>query len=366
MPSQLERAASRFRRELLNNERAAASAMIRVYGAAWRRVSLRVDDLQRQIAEAQAAGEAISPAWFYQYNRAQSLQAQIEAELRRFGVYAAESTTGLQSRAVEAARRHSAELVDLAAGVRPVGIEVPFDVLPTQALQDLVGFAADGSPLREVYGEIAGGVADRVTDAMVSAVVTGLGPRESARVIRRQFGTGLVRALLVSRTETLRAYREATHRNYEANADVVEGWIWHATLTTRTCAACWAMHGSFHRLDERLDDHPNGRCAPVPAVKPWKALGYDIPDNRPRIERGSVIFGRLTAAEQEQVLGKAAYAAFADGAVSLEQFATHKHSEEWGDTLSVASLRALLGPERALEYIRAIRVAVRERKGSQV
>jgi SPP1 gp7 family putative phage head morphogenesis protein len=360
MPSQLERAANRFRRELLNNERQAASAMVRAYGSSWRAVSLRVDSLQRQIAEAQASGETVSPAWFYQYNRAQSLQAQIEAELRRFSVVAGELTTGTQAAAVEAARRHTAELVDLAAGVRPAGIQVPFDVLPTAALQDLVGFASDGSPLRDVFGEISGGVADRVTDTFAGAIAAGLGPRETAQLIRRQFGTGLVRALLISRTETLRSYREASHRNYERNADVLEGWIWHATLNTRTCAACWAMHGTFHELKERLDDHPNGRCTPVPALKPWKALGYNIPDNRPKVERGPVIFERLTAAEQERVLGKAAFAAWSDGAVSLEQFAAHRHDRDWGDMVQVASLRSLLGPERAMRYIRAIRAIRRE------
>lgn len=356
MPSALERAAARFRRELLNNERQAASVMVRAYGAAWGAVSLRVSDLQRQIVEAQAAGATISPAWFYQYNRAQTLQAQIEAELRRFGAYAAESTTGLQSRAVEAARRHSAALVDLAAGVRPVGIEAPFDVLPTAALQDLVGFAADGSPLREVYGEIAGGVADRVTDTMVSAVSAGLGPRETARLIRRQFGTGLARALLVSRTETLRAYREAAHRNYEANSDVVEGWIWYATLGPRTCAACFAMHGSFHELKEHMASHPNCRCTPVPAVKPWKALGYNIPDNRPVIESGETAFARLTAQEQERVLGKAAFAAYRSGAVGLVDFAGRRHSDDWGTTLARRSLQDILGVEPARRWIRAARL----------
>jgi hypothetical protein len=27
---------------------------------------------------------------------------------------------------------------------------------------------------------------------------------------------------------------------------------------------CWAMHGTVHTLDERLDDHPNGRCTAIP------------------------------------------------------------------------------------------------------
>ncbi|MCC7450290.1 MAG: hypothetical protein IT324_22925 [Anaerolineae bacterium] len=154
---------------------------------------------------------------------------------------------------MEAAGRHTAELVDLAAGVRPAGIEVPFDVLPTAALQDLVGFAADGSPLREVYGEIAGGVADRVTDTMVSAVAAGLGPRETARLIRREFG-------------------------------------------------------------------------------------------------------RLTAREQEQVLGKAAFAAYRAGAVGLADFAGRRRSDDWETTLTRRSLQDILGVEPARRWIRAARL----------
>lgn len=686
MPSVLERAAARFRRELLANERAAASDMVRMYGEAWRRTSQRAADVQAQIRAARLTGQPISPAWFYQQDRAETLQAQIEAELRRFAAYAEESTTALQRQAVTAAGGHAAGLVDLAAGVRPAGLEVPFDVLPTAALHDLVGFAADGSPLRDVFGEIAG-VAERVTDTLGASLAAGLGPRETARLLRRQFGVGLARALTISRTETLRAYREAMHRNYEANDDVVEGWVWHATLTPRTCAACvvgdtivsgpaiqkvfsrhytgnviiietaggkhltvtpnhpiltesgwvaaellqegdyvvsspdsngaalgigidnyqmptvikeiaetfsmvstemkcttpdfhgdgvgsdvyivrtrcllgndgnpfsskhfkqsnfslrgsigqsaasfffpslgsvqpafprdsmrlgfssknwlslfqwdfgaaqgsvfdrsapldasntqaggncgtcdakslgefhfgvasqissgnfrigqlhkavaqiavllsgnrvallfsaqqiplaknvgqpfaadaesgrdllrtltgqvrldrilkidvrgfsghvynlqtesgwfaangiithncWAMHGTVHKLDERMDEHPNGRCTALPVLKPWRELGLDIPDRRPVVVSGEDEFAKLTPAEQERVLGKAAFVAWQDGAVTLQDFAAHRHSAEWGDTLQVASLEKMLGKDKATGYLRFVR-----------
>ena len=111
MPSALELAAARFRRELLTNERAAASDMVRVYGEAWRRTSQRTADVQAQIRTARLTGQSISPAWFYQQDRAETLQAQIEAELRRFAAYAEESTTALQRQAVTAAGGHAAGLV---------------------------------------------------------------------------------------------------------------------------------------------------------------------------------------------------------------------------------------------------------------
>ncbi len=55
MPSALERAAARFRRELLNNERAAASAMVRVYGEAWQRVDENIRQLRQEVADAESA-----------------------------------------------------------------------------------------------------------------------------------------------------------------------------------------------------------------------------------------------------------------------------------------------------------------------
>lgn len=257
MPSVLENAAARFRRELLNQEREAASAMVRVYGESWRRVSQRIADLQAQI---EGAGPLLEPSWLFQFDRLTTLQAQIEAEIRRFAVFAADATTANQMRAIQAAGRHAAGLVDLAAGVRPTGVEVPFDVLPTAALQELVGFASDGSPLRDLFGEISGSVADGVADTFVSSIAAGYNPRVTARLLRQAFGVGLRRALTIARTETIRAYTEATHRNYLANRDVVEAWVWCSALDSRTCPACWAMHGSIHPLDERLFDHPNGRC----------------------------------------------------------------------------------------------------------
>lgn len=351
MPSVLEDAANRFRRDLLNNEREAASAMVEAYGYAWQRVSLSITQIQREISELGDDDVTAQAEATFRLNRMQSLRSQIESELNRFGQFANSATIANQQRAIQAAGRHAAELVNLAAGPGP--IQVPFDVLPTAALEDLVGFASDGSPLRVLFGEISGGVADRVVARFSASLAAGLNPRVTARILRDAFGLGLARALTISRTETMRAYREATHRNYQRNADVIEGWIWCAQLSTRTCAACWAKHGTIHRLNDRMGSHPNCRCTMIPQVKPWKALGYNVPDRRPTVERGADAFARLTAADQQAILGKAAYAAYIDKAVSLEQFAIERHSHDWGTTVQRASLRSILGDELAREYIRS-------------
>jgi len=62
-----------------------------------------------------------------------------------------------------------------------------------------------------------------VRDALIAGVGTGQNPRIIARQIRQALRGNLVRALRISRTETLRSYREASHRSYQANDDIMEG-----------------------------------------------------------------------------------------------------------------------------------------------
>lgn len=253
MPGELEETAHGFRSALLAQERAAASEMVRAYGASWRRVRGELDGVQAAIRAAQEAG-ADPTALFHQQRRWQSLERQIEAELRQFAALAGDLTEAGQLQAVRSAIANSAALIELAEQV--AGLPLVLDRLPYEAVQEFVGFASNGSPLRTLFDSLGTEVSTGVRDALSSAIATGMNPRETARLIRNAYSVGLRRALVIARTEQVRAYREATHQTYLRNADVLEGWIWLSAANRRTCAACWAMHGTFHKLTERLDGHP--------------------------------------------------------------------------------------------------------------
>lgn len=328
-PGEIYRAVERHRRELLAGERQAASAMVRYYGVAWQRIQDQLADFQRRIAEAKAVGEEVGVSWLFQLGRLESLRSQVEAEVAGFARYAEESVTTQQRAAVWAAGENAQELA---------GIAVRWDRLPSEAVEDLVGFLSDGSPLRDLLNELPGDAGESVARELVAAVATGQNPRVTARRIRAELGGNLVRALRISRTETMRAYREATHRNYEANADVLDGWVWLAAKQARTCAMCLAMDGSVHKLSERLNDHPNGRCVAAPAVK-----GMNLPDR----QTGAEWFAEQGEATQRKVLGHAGYEAYRAGAVSLQDFVGERRSREWGTTRQVRSLRSILGEEGA-------------------
>ncbi len=335
-------AARRHRRELLQNERSAASQMVRYYGQSWQRIQAQLADFQRRIAEAKAAGEDVSPSWLFQLGRLETLRAQVEAEIGRFAQYAENSIVAQQRQAVEAAQRHALDWTTTVPGVA-----VEWNRLPTGAMEDLVGFLSNRSPLRELLDELPRDAGQSVADALVTGLATGQNPRSTARLIRQALGGNLARALTISRTETLRAYREATRRSYLANRDVLRGWVWHSALDKRTCACCWAMHGSVHKLSENLDDHPNGRCAMVPLIKDWP---------NPDIEAGADVFARQPEEVQRAVLGDAGLEAYRAGAVTLGDYVGQTRSREWGTMRSARSLTAILGQTEARRWRQASRV----------
>lgn len=338
-PGLIYRLVQRHRRELLRQERQAATVMVSAYGEVWQRFKRDIDQLMQQIREMEAIGEAVPASWLFQFGRLESLQRQLEMELRRFVDHADAAIRDQQWEAVEAALRHSREMAAVWAGDVP-GIVASFSRLPSAALTDLVGFLRDGSPLRTLLDELGPRISAGFQRELINGLAIGSNPREISRRIRREFGAGLARTLRISRTETLRAYREATLRNYQVS-EVVEGWVWMAAHQDRTCAACLAMDGTIHRPDERLDDHPNGRCVAVPVVK-----------GMPRIETetGQEWLDRQNEATQRKILGNAGYEAYKAGAVRLQDFVGQKRSPEWGTTRYARSLRQILGAEEAWKW----------------
>lgn len=348
-PGRIYQVVEKHRRDLLRNERTAASAMVREYGAAWQRVRAQLDALIAQIEEAQRAGKKVSPAWLFQQNRLQSLLYQVEAEIARFVDYAEPEIARQQRAAVEAAQRHVWEQVSVLTD--DVTILAKFDRLAAEAVSDLIGFTEAG-PLRELLDGLGPQVSKGFREAMIESLVIGRNPRETARRVRREFGVGLARALRISRTETLRAHREATRRNYRENSDIVEGWVWLASKSARTCAMCLAMDGTFHTLDERLDDHPGGRCVMAPAVKGVR---------RPQRETGAEWFEKQDETTQRKVLGNAGYEAYKAGEVKLQDFVGQRWSRDWGTIRYARSLTQILGADEAKKWGKKASLAVSDK-----
>lgn len=346
----LQELAAQFRQSLLSQERASALRMLEAFTTIYGQLRSDLDVLLDAIEQAREDGEDVSPAWLYQEQRFRLLLEQTEREMQRFARQAQQEITRLQDVAVDQAIEQATQLIMAGFGPAPQAVVTQVSAtlltrLNKGAVQELVGFLSDGSPLSTLLDRYGPASRQAVERALITGVGAGLSPRETARLFRKAVSTTLSDALRVSRTETMRAYRETNHRSYEANADIMEGWVWHANLgDPRTCLSCVAMHGTVHPLTERLDDHPNGRCAPVPRTKSWEALGFEgIPDLRPTIESGVDWFARQSAEYQRLAMGPAKYAAFREGQVTLQDFVGRHYSSRWGSHRYERSLISIIG-----------------------
>lgn len=252
--SDAQRRAQRRRARPLERDLTAA------YQQVWARIRAELAATIAQAEADQASGRKVTTAVLLRQDRLQNLLGQVVAEVNLIADFSAQGVATAQADAVLGGRIDAESLIQTALGTAPPGAAFT-PAFPTEAFRELVGFATDGGPLGDLLAELGSDAGARVRTALLTGLATGQNPRAIARHARDALGGNMARALTIARTEVLRSYREATRQTYKANRDVVQGWVWNASLDRRTCAMCVAMHGTVHGLDETMDTHPS--CFPA-------------------------------------------------------------------------------------------------------
>lgn len=338
--SALHAALGRFRAQLDTHEETAVRQMTDALDVAESSIREQLDALVERMEQALLGGETLSESWLFQEARYRSLLDQCETALGTLATEQAAPLADAQREAVLVTAEHTETVTRAALGELPEGVTVPWNRLPVKTLESFVGFASDGSPLKDLLEELGPDAGKTVRESLLRGIAEGKNPKQIARYAEDALGGNRNRALTIARTEVNRAARAATIRGYRENSDVVSGWTWLAALSTRTCAACWAMHGTKHGHDEELDDHPNGRCVAAPDVRSLAEIVGDpsLPDNRAVIEPGPAQFERLSAAQQEEILGAGAYALFTAGKINLSHMVVQTTDARWGTMRRPATL----------------------------
>jgi SPP1 gp7 family putative phage head morphogenesis protein len=317
----------RFRADTLAQDRQRLAALARAYGELYRQLEQRINRLLDRIAQAQAAGIDVRPTWLVELDETRQLLA--EAELLFGTVFAREAlaiVTTAQQQAVAQAQAHAVQLIGV---MRPL---VTPRRLNTDAFTDLVGALSDGTPLQRLLAQFGPDAAAAIRDALIASVGRGEGSAVIQRQIRSALGGSLTRAMRIARTEPFRALRSASLRSYRANADLVEGWVWVASLSPRTCPVCWALHGRVFSLDTPFASHVMCRCSPAPKLR---GVASPVPISGPQA------FARQPAAVQQQILGPAKYRAYVAGEVTLADLVGEDTHPQWGPYRYERSARSL-------------------------
>lgn len=255
------RVSQEFATALDGREQAAFQQMSDAYVRIEQRLLSEADALLRDIME---KGYTASRA--QQLERYKALLRQIKEQEQQYAFFTSQVIANEQQAAVTLALQEAETLAAMSLPGPMAGLMTNWNKLPVDAVQAFVGFAGDGSPLMPAlqarFGEAVSGA---VKEALLQGIALGWHPTKTVRKMGDALNGGLLNnALTWARTETVRASREASRRAYEANRNIVKGWIRKAALDGRTCAACIALDGTVYPATADgippMDDHPRGRC----------------------------------------------------------------------------------------------------------
>jgi SPP1 gp7 family putative phage head morphogenesis protein len=314
-------AARDFRAEVLRGDRDMLRQLSNAYSRIDKSLNRQFRELMRDIERAQRDGKTVNRDWLRRSLRYQSLIRQVRVEVSAYSLGVSRFVEAKQSQAFDLGQDHAAELIQRAA-------EISFARLPTGAIQELVGVMQNGSPLSKVLDRLGGDAAAEIKNALIEGIASGKGVSPIARRLQSVIDVPRWKALQIARTETMRAYRESSLQTYAENSDVLNGWVWTSTLSTRTCAACWALHGTFFPLSKQFfPAHVSCRCTSIPSVKGSKT----------NVQSGSVAFAELPADQQQTILGPSRYEMYASG-TSLDDFVILTRDKDWGGAYQVRPL----------------------------
>lgn len=337
MPNVFEMA-DEFRAELLRQEAYAMQDIETAWQGIWSRLLNDIEALLQLTKEANTPLQ--QRRLIAKGSRLQELLAFADEQLQLFGTYSEQTVTQQQAQSVARATADTEAMARAFIGEGRPSVSIMFGRPNPVAISRLVGFTRTG-PLSELFADFGTAGSAAVKNALIDGIARGYNPRKTARNIRNSVESITVnRARTIARTETQRAYREASRESMQENSDIVESWIWHAALAGRTCAACLAMHGTIHSIDEPMGTHPNCRCTQIPYTQSWEQLGFTgVPDTRPVVQLGEDWLAEQSPEFAKDLLGVGKYEAWSSGELSLRDFVEERNDAKWGVVRSERSLR---------------------------
>ena len=283
--------------------------------------------ISQQMAALKADGRELTQAQLFRQERYRSLLVQARREIDGYVTWADDLITQRQGHLAMVGLDEAALAIDNSYTVQMVG---NFTRLPVSAVENMIGLAGNGSPLRSLLIQASPDAINAITKTLITNTALGKNPRETARQMAKSSEIGLQRSLVIARTEQLRVFREASRQQYIASG-VVRGYRRMAAHNGRTCAACLALDGQFYPLDTPLADHPSGRCCLVPAVKGVSG---------PQWQSGEDWLRDQPEAIQRETLGAGHYDLWKAG-MPLEDMVHVSYDPVWGESVGVKPLKAL-------------------------
>jgi hypothetical protein len=174
--------------------------------------------------------------------------------------------------------------------------------------------------------------AQGMTTQLLRGIAIGQNPQLTARAMMQEGLTdGLQHVLLVSRDQSLRAWRTASLQQYQASR-IVTGYARLCAKNQRSCLACLALDGTVYPTNVMMPLHAQDRCTILPRI-----AGRDLPATL----NGETWFRQQPADVQATMLGPGRHDLWERNAFQFQDLATISDAGVWGRSAQVTSLAAL-------------------------
>jgi hypothetical protein len=319
--------ATQFRRDLTAADEALADEMAARWESVEQALEAQIDALTLSIDNAILNGESVSESQLYQMDRYQQLLASLQVELERYETYAAQAISAQQLEFAGLGVENATALMEAAGALRST-----FATLGTGAFENVLALARAGQPLGALLEAAYPAAAQGMTTQLLRGIALGVNPRQTARAMMQEGLTdGLQHVLLVSRDQSLRAWRTASLQQYQESR-VVTGYARLCAKGPRTCLACLALDGTVYPTNVMMPLHAQDRCAMLPQV-----AGRPLPATL----SGENWFRQQPADVQAKMLGPGRYDLWERSAFQFQDLATISDGGVWGRSAQVTSLTAL-------------------------
>lgn len=276
-----------------------------------------LDALALEVARLKEEGKAVEKAVVMRMERTRRLLFEVRAETGKYAQWADEFIGDYQGELARQGLEHAQDAI--MAVFKEWQVAAGFDRLNADAVESMIGLAGDGSPLSYWLRDVHPAAADGVLDALLDGVARGIHPTKIAKDMANGLGLGLQRAMNTARTESLRAYRNATLMQYEAS-NVVMGYKRISARDARVCAGCLFTDGMVTQDLSDFAEHNQGRCSMVPVM-------IGVPE--PMWQSPTEWFEGQSATTQESILGSGRFDAWKNGA-ALQDMVKRVDDPTWG------------------------------------
>lgn len=306
-----------------------------------RRITSLLNNLQKELTASLATTTPIGKA------RAKRLIADAKATIERYYDQAqADLFDTLDAVSEVSATAASATL----SAVLPATLEVS---LPTAAvMRALIGDALImGAPQKAWWAKQKADVAFRFAAVVRQGLVSAQTNQQIIRRVAEELEVTRRNAAALVQTSVATVANDARMATFEANADVITGLRWMATLDAHTCPRCAALDGMTWKMDgspihaslpfTRPPLHWNDRCTLVPQTR-FSTMGSgqraSVDGPVDRTTTFADFLDRKGKAFQDDVLGPGRADLWREGKITLADLTSGT-----GRPLTLAQLRARHG-----------------------